>query len=241
MRTNGMRTNHHAEIVPLKERVQVVWAEVHDVVLLLGVSYVVMLEPTHLLALMRVTPKQIDHFLMVLDVVGAELDLEWPLDFLDAFDIGDGGAESSMATEDPLLLICYDGSKRKVVEGVVDFREARVGVVDVLAEPLRALITKSKKLVDQTILVVASQHHDLLWVLQLQCHKKANYFEGVLTLVHVISQEQIVKRMDVSLLDRRLPDITETHKVDVLSVQVSENFDWGLEVLDDDGLGGEDL
>ena len=49
---NRVRTNHHAQVVALEERVQVVGAKVHDIVLLLWISYVVMLEAILFLSLM---------------------------------------------------------------------------------------------------------------------------------------------------------------------------------------------
>jgi len=64
-----VRTNHHTKVVALKEGIQVVRTKVHDVVLLLWVSYVVMLEPTHIFTFMGITPKQIYNFLMILYMV----------------------------------------------------------------------------------------------------------------------------------------------------------------------------
>jgi hypothetical protein len=59
-------TNHHAQVVSLEERVQVVGAEVHDVVLLLRVSHVVVLESVLFFCLVRVTPEKVQNLLVVL-------------------------------------------------------------------------------------------------------------------------------------------------------------------------------
>jgi hypothetical protein len=56
---NGVGTNHHAQVVSLEERVQVVRTEVHDVVLLLRISHVVVLEAVLFLSLVRVTPEKV--------------------------------------------------------------------------------------------------------------------------------------------------------------------------------------
>jgi hypothetical protein len=61
-----MGTNHHAQVVSLEERVQVIRAEVHDVVLLLRVSHIVVLEAVLFLSLVRVTPEKIKNLLVVL-------------------------------------------------------------------------------------------------------------------------------------------------------------------------------
>lgn len=68
-----------------------------------------MLESTNLFGLMRITPKQINYLLMVLDVVRPEFNLEWSLNLLNAFDISDSRTESAVATEDSLLLISDNG------------------------------------------------------------------------------------------------------------------------------------
>jgi len=96
------------QVVSLEERVQVVRAEVHDVVLLLRIADVVVLEPTLVFALMRVTPQQIEHFLMVVDVVLSQLDLKRSLNLLDALDVINSWPDTSVAAEYSLDLIGND-------------------------------------------------------------------------------------------------------------------------------------
>lgn len=91
------------------------------------------------------------------------------------------------------------------------------------------------------VLVVASQKHDLLWVLKLESEEKADALKTVLTLVNVVSKEQVVEGMDISSIKRSLPDIEESHEVDVLSMDVSNNLDWWSNLLDDNWLSSKDL
>ena len=54
-----MRSDHHGEVVSLEERVYVVWAEIHHVVLLLWVADVVVLEAALVFSFVGVAPKKI--------------------------------------------------------------------------------------------------------------------------------------------------------------------------------------
>ena len=71
-----MRSHHHAEIVSLHEGIQVVSSESDNVILFLRVSDIVVLEPCHIFAFIRITPEKVDNFLMVVDVVGPEFNCE---------------------------------------------------------------------------------------------------------------------------------------------------------------------
>ena len=103
-----MGTNHHAQVVPLEERVQVVWPKVHNIILLLWVSHVVVLEAILFLSLMRVTPEKVKYLLMVLGMVSSELDFKWSLNLLDSLNILNGWTDTSMAAKNSLLLISYN-------------------------------------------------------------------------------------------------------------------------------------
>ena len=197
-----MRPDHHAQVVSLEERVNIIRAEVHHVVLLLRVSHVVVLEPTLFLGFVRVAPKKIKDFLVVLRVVLSKLDFEWSLDLLDTLDILDCRADTSMAAEDSLLLISDNGCKRHLLKGLIDFRENTVWVIDVLAESFSALVTEAEISVDVLVLMVASEKHDLLWVLELESKEQADDFETVLALVDVVTQEQVVVSVNVSGVSR---------------------------------------
>lgn len=62
----GVGTNHHGEIVSFEEGIQVIRAEVHNVILLLWISHVVVLETILLFCLVRITPKKVKYLLMIL-------------------------------------------------------------------------------------------------------------------------------------------------------------------------------
>jgi len=47
--------------------------------------------------------------------------------------------------------------------------------------------------------------------------------------------------MDVTGITWSLPDVEESHQVYVLTVEVTNNFDWRSDVLHDDWLSGKDL
>ena len=197
-----MRPDHHAQVVSLEERVNIIRAEVHHVVLLLRVSDIVVLEPTLFLGFVGVAPQKIEDFLVVLRVILSKLDFEWSLDLLDTLDILDSRADTTVAAEDSLLLISDNGCKRHLLEGLIDFRENTVWVINVLAESFSALVTEAEISVDVLVLVVASEKHDLLWVLELESEEQADDFETVLALVNVVTQEQVVVRVDVSGVSR---------------------------------------
>lgn len=184
-----MRPDHHAQVVSLEERINIIRAEVHHVVLLLRVSHVVVLEPALFLSFVRVAPQKIKHFLVVLRVILSKLDFEWSLDLLDALDILDCRADTSMAAEDSLLLISDNGCKRHLLEGLIDFRENTVWVIDVLAESFGALVTEAEISIDMLVLVVASKKHDLLGVFEFESEEQADDFETVLAFVDVVTQE----------------------------------------------------
>ena len=200
----------------------------------------VVLEPTLLLRVMGIAPQQVEDLLLALTLVRAQLDLDWSLDRLDPFDVLDGWPDTAMAAENLLLFICHDGSQGHVLESLVDLGEHAVGVVDVLSEPLGALVSESKVLVDVLVLVVSSQEYDLPRVLEFQGKEEADDLEVVRALVDVISKEHVVEGVNVSVVVRGLPDVEKPHQIDVLSVQVANDLHWRPDFLDDDGLSSKD-
>lgn len=105
-----MRSDHHVQIVPLKEGVQVVWTEVDDVVLLLRVTIEVVSEAIFFFCFMRVTPEKIDDLLLVLGVVTSELDVEWSWDSFNSLNILNGWSDSSVTAKDLLLFVINNSS-----------------------------------------------------------------------------------------------------------------------------------
>jgi hypothetical protein len=94
--------------------------------------------------------------------------------------------------------IVDDGSERQILKHVVEFLEDRVGVVDVLTTAAGALLSQSQVAVHVAVLMVASQHEDLLGVLELQRHQQTDYLQTLAAAVNVVTQEQIVEATDVA-------------------------------------------
>jgi hypothetical protein len=140
---DGVGTNHHAQVVSLEERVQVVWAEIYDVVLFLWISHVVVLEAVLFLGLVRVTPKKIQNLLVVLRVISSKLDLKWSLNLLDTLNILNSWTNSSMAAENSLLFISNNSCKWHLLKSLIDFCKDTIWVVDIFSESLGALVTES--------------------------------------------------------------------------------------------------
>ena len=92
-----------------------------------------MLEATDFLAFVWITPKEVDDLLVILDMVRPQLDFKGSLDLFDALNIGDLGTNTTMTTENTLLLISDNNRERKVIESIVYFCKATVRVVDVFA------------------------------------------------------------------------------------------------------------
>ena len=89
--------------------------------------------------------------------------------------------------------------------------------------------------------MVASQKENLARILEFQRQEKAHNFKGLAATVNIIAQEHVVERADISCLLRCAPDIEESHQISVIAVNVSENFDWRLQLFDQHGLGLEHL
>jgi len=102
---DGVRSDHHAQVVSLQELVQVVGSKVNDVVLLLRISGEVVLETLGLLALMWIGPEEVDDLLVVLRLVSTQFDLKWSCNSLDSFNILHTWADTAVAAEDLLVLI----------------------------------------------------------------------------------------------------------------------------------------
>ena len=62
-----------------------------------------------------------------------------------------------------------------------------------------------------------------------------------MTLVDVVTQEEIVVSMDIASVGWGLPDIEESHQIYILTVDITNNFDWRSDFLDDNWLSSQDL
>lgn len=114
-------------------------------------------------------------------------------------------------------------------------------VIYVFVEAALTLLTQAQVAVDVAVFVVSSQHEDLLGVLELQSHQKANDLQALATLVNVVAQEQVVKTIDIAVLARGSPNVEEAHQVNVVAVDVTKNFDWRLKTTDNSRLLLKDI
>lgn len=64
-----MRPDNHTKIIPLQEGIQIVCSKIDHIILFLRVSDEIVLETCYILTFMRITPKKVDDFLMVVDFV----------------------------------------------------------------------------------------------------------------------------------------------------------------------------
>lgn len=165
-----MRPYDHAEVISLQEGIQVVYTEVDYVILFLRVSDEVVLEAGDIFTFVRITPQKIDYFLMIVYLVRTQLNFEWPLDFFDAVNISNSGSDPPVAAEYSLLFIGYDGCQRKIVESIIDFGKAAIGIVDIFIQSFCALISQTKIPINMPVFMVPSQQHNLAGVFQLQSH-----------------------------------------------------------------------
>jgi len=182
-----MRSDHHAQIISLEEVVKVVGSKCHHVVFFFWVSNRIVLETLLFFSLMRVTPQEIKYFLVVFGLIFTQIDFEWSLNFLYSLNVLNGWTNSTMTTEDPLLLISDHGGKRHLLECFIDFVEHAVWVIDVFAQSFGTLIPKPEILVDIFILMVASKKDHLPGIFQFESKQKANDLQAEVALVDVVS------------------------------------------------------
>mmetsp|Transcript_762 Transcript_762/g.946 ORF Transcript_762/g.946 Transcript_762/m.946 type:complete len:252 (+) Transcript_762:356-1111(+) len=133
-----------------------------------------------------------------------------------------------------------DGGQREPVKKVVYFIENRVVFSRVLAQSVAALLGKPEGVVDPLVLVVASEQMNLLRESNLEGHEQADGLEGVVTSVHVITEEQIIIRFDVTVFIRGAPEVEESHQILVLTVDVAKHLHGSVHTKDH-RLGFKDL
>lgn len=178
---------------------------------------------------------------MVIGMIDAQFNFKWSLNGLNAFNILDRWPDTSMAAENSLLLVRDDSCQRHRLKSFVDLGKNTIGIVGIFSKSLGALISKPKIFVHIFVFVISSEQHDLLWIFQLESEKEADDFQTVLALVDVVSKEKIIIGMDVSIFGWGLPDVEESHQVNILSVQVTNDLRWWSDIFDDDWLSCKDL
>lgn len=89
--------------------------------------------------------------------------------------------------------------------------------------------------------MIASKQEDLFGVLQLERHQQANHFQRLTAFIHIVAQEQVVVSIHVSAVLWGFPDVKETHQVNVVAVQISEDLQGGLQGFNYNWLGLQDV
>jgi hypothetical protein len=151
--------------------------------------------------------------------------------------------ERAVHAEHFLIRSClsHDRSQWHALEHGIHSSENTPFGFDIVAQTLSTLLPKSVRLVHRCVLLGTSEKHDLCRILQLESHQQTNHFEGEGTMTDVVAKKNVVKRVDVSLLTRLLPDVEKAHQVGVVPVEPAENLERRLEALNQDRLCHEDI
>lgn len=174
-------------------------------------------------------------------MISSQFNFEWSLDLLNAFDVLNGWTDTSVATEDSLLLISDDSSQWHLFECFINLGKDTVWIVDVFSKTFFTLITETQVHIDMLVFMITSEEHDLLWIFELQSEEEAYNFETVMTLVDIVTQEEVVVSMDITSVGWSLPDIEESHQIYILTVDITNNLDWWSDFLNHNWLSSQDL
>lgn len=168
----------------------------------------------------------------------AESDLKRSLDLVDVLDLLKSRPDTSVDTENFVVgaLIVNDSGERHVLEHIIKFLEDRVGVVDILTETAGTLLAQTQVSVHISVFVVTSEHEDLLGVFKFECHQETDDLQTLTAFVNVVTQEKVIKTTDVASLAWMAPNVQESHQVNIVTMDVTKYFNWGLESLNDRGL-----
>ena len=118
-------------------------------------------------------------------------------------------AETTVHSED---LLVDDSGDGKAVEAVGE------GLPQLDVVPALALIVEAVYAVDGGALVVASQHEEVLGVLDFVCQEQADSLQGLLAAIHVVAEEEVVGFWwEAAILE-------QAQEVVVLAVNVAANL-----------------
>jgi hypothetical protein len=158
----------------------------------------VVLAPAGALAV-GVGPEEVAEEALVGDVDGSG-DLPDPVEAVEV------RREAAVHAED---LVVDDGGDGEAVEAVGE------ELPEADAEPALALVVEPVDSVDRRALVVASQQEEVVRVLDLVCQQEADRLDALLPAVHVVAEEQVVRR-------RRQPaELEQPEQVGELAVDVA--------------------
>ena len=85
-------------------------------------------------------------------------DLEWPLDFVNIFDLSNTVSNTGMDTHDPVSRRFFvdNSSHWKPIKHIIELVEHTVWIFDVFLKSLCTLLAKSEVLIHISVLVVSS-------------------------------------------------------------------------------------
>lgn len=138
-----------------------------------------------------------------------------------------------------LVVGCFvvdNGCEWHLLKHIVDALENAVGVIYVLTKTTSAFLSESEVSVYISIFVVPAQHEHLFRVLQFKSHQKTDNFQALSSLVNVVSKEKVVVAADVTVFARTSPDVEESHQINVVTMDVTKNFNWWLQSFDKNWL-----
>lgn len=135
------------------------------------------------------------------------------------------GRQASVTAED---LLVDDGRNWKTVEAVGE----RLPQLDIVSS--FTLIVEAVDSVDARALVIAAQEKEILRILDLVGQQEADGLEGLLASVHIVAEKEIVG------LGREATVFEQPEKVRVLTVDVTANLEWRLQ-LEQNGLTQKDF
>ena len=73
---------------------------------------------------------------------------------------------------------------------------------------------------------------DFIRETNFESHEKANCLEGMVSPVDIITQEEIVVGLNITIFIWSTPEIEESHQILVLTVNVAENLDRSINSAD---------
>jgi len=129
VRADGMRSDHHAQVISFEEWVQVVRAEIDNIVYFLRITIVVVLESSFFFCLMRITPQNVENFLVIVWMIGSKFNFKRSLNSFNTLNILNSWSDSSMTAENSLLLIRNNSSQRHLLESFIDLSKYTVRVI----------------------------------------------------------------------------------------------------------------
>ena len=223
-----VRSQDETCFIIFKESLDSIWAKFDNISSSVRVSHKVWLDSKLTVRVSWVTPENVNNQLLLhrRDLVYY---FKWSSDLLNLLKAYKGASNTTVKADDSIF---DDSREREPVKEFINLVEDRVMFRWVFSESVTALFSEAKGIVDPLILVVTSQKMNLVWESDLQRHEQADCFERVTSSVDVISQEEVVVALDITVFIWSSPKIEESHQILVLTMDVTKNLDRGVNFED---------